>query len=75
MRERMEPVGIPSVHGGEDVKICGLVTDPVHVQGPSSESRLLFAIGSGLHCRGEKRDPVPNLLTSSAFVLIRRTNR
>jgi hypothetical protein len=30
--------------------------------------RLLFAIGSGLQCRGEKRDPVPDLLTSSAFV-------
>jgi len=30
--------------------------------------RLLFAIGSGLRCRGEKRDPVPDLLTSSAFV-------
>ena len=29
--------------------------------------RLLFAIGSGLRCRGEKRDPVPELLTSSAF--------
>ena len=29
--------------------------------------RLLFAIGSGLRCRGEKRDPVPDLLTSSAF--------
>ena len=31
--------------------------------------RLLFAIGSGLHCRGEKRDPVPDLLTSSAFLV------
>ena len=30
--------------------------------------RLLFAIGSGLHCRGEKHDPVPDLLTSSAFL-------
>jgi hypothetical protein len=30
--------------------------------------RLLFAIGSGLRCRGEKRDPVPDLLTSSAFI-------
>src|SRR6202521_699791 len=30
--------------------------------------RLLFAIESGLHCRGEKRDPVPDLLTSSAFL-------
>jgi hypothetical protein len=30
--------------------------------------RLLFAIGSGLLCRGEKRDPVPYLLTSRAFV-------
>jgi hypothetical protein len=30
--------------------------------------RLLFAIGSGLHCRGEKRDPVPDLLTSRAFL-------
>src|SRR6266853_6624701 len=30
--------------------------------------RLLFAIESGLRCRGEKRDPVPDLLTSSAFV-------
>ncbi len=30
--------------------------------------RLLFAIGSGLHCRGEKRDPVPDLLTSRAFM-------
>jgi hypothetical protein len=29
--------------------------------------RLLFAIGSGLPCRGEKHDPVPDLLTSSAF--------
>jgi hypothetical protein len=29
--------------------------------------RLLFAIGSGLRCRGEKHDPVPDLLTSSAF--------
>jgi fumarate hydratase class II len=29
--------------------------------------RLLFAIGSGLRCRGEKRDPVPDLLTSSAL--------
>jgi hypothetical protein len=29
---------------------------------------LLFAIGSGLHCRGEKRDPVADLLTSSAFI-------
>src|ERR1700676_2590210 len=29
--------------------------------------RLFFAIGSGLRCRGEKRDPVPDLLTSSAF--------
>jgi len=35
--------------------------------------RLLFAIGSGLRCRGEKHDLVPDLLTSSAFVLpIRR---
>jgi protein-S-isoprenylcysteine O-methyltransferase Ste14 len=30
--------------------------------------RLLFAIGSGLQCRGEKRDPVADLLTSSAFL-------
>jgi hypothetical protein len=30
--------------------------------------RLLFAIGSGLRCRGEKHDPVPDLLTSSAFI-------
>src|SRR5882757_7101815 len=30
--------------------------------------RLLFAIGSGLRCRGEKRDPVPALLTSRAFL-------
>src|SRR5271163_138451 len=30
--------------------------------------RLLFAIGSGLRCRGEKHDPVPDLLTSSASV-------
>jgi hypothetical protein len=29
--------------------------------------RLLFAIGSGFQCRGEKRDPVPDLLTSRAF--------
>ena len=29
--------------------------------------RLLFATGSGLRCRGEKRDPVRDLLTSSAF--------
>src|SRR5579864_6435150 len=29
--------------------------------------RLLFAIGSGLRCRGEKHDPVPDLLTSRAF--------
>ena len=29
---------------------------------------LLFAIGSGLRCRGEKHDPVPDLLSSSAFV-------
>src|ERR1700691_2070736 len=29
--------------------------------------RLLFAIGSGLRCRGEKHDPVPDLLTNSAF--------
>jgi hypothetical protein len=33
--------------------------------------RLLFAIESGLRCRGEKRDPVLDLLTSSAFL---RTN-
>jgi hypothetical protein len=31
--------------------------------------RLLFAIGSGLQCRGEKRDPVPDLVTSSAFII------
>jgi hypothetical protein len=31
--------------------------------------RLLFAIGSGLRCRGEKLDPVPDLLTSSAFAV------
>ena len=31
--------------------------------------RLLFAIGSGLRCRGEKHDPVPDLLTSSVFVV------
>src|SRR6202167_6530711 len=31
--------------------------------------RLLFAIGSGLRCRGEKHDPVPDLLASSAFVV------
>jgi hypothetical protein len=30
--------------------------------------RLLFAIGSGLRCRGEKHDPVPDLLTRSAFL-------
>jgi len=30
---------------------------------------LLFAIGSGLRCRGEKHDPVPDLLTSSAFAV------
>jgi hypothetical protein len=30
--------------------------------------RLLFAIGSGLRCRSEKHDPVPDL-TSSAFVV------
>ena len=30
--------------------------------------RLLFAIGSGLRCRGEKHDPVPDLLTSRAFL-------
>ena len=30
--------------------------------------RLLFAIGSGLQRRGEKRDPVPDLLTRSAFL-------
>src|ERR1700737_3677490 len=30
--------------------------------------RLLFAVGSGLQCRGEKRDPIPDLLTSSAFL-------
>jgi len=30
--------------------------------------RLLFAIGSGLRCRGEKHDPVTDLLTSSAFL-------
>jgi len=29
--------------------------------------RSLFAIGSGLRCRDEKHDPVPDLLTSSAF--------
>src|ERR1700685_15455 len=34
--------------------------------------RLLFAIGSGLRCRGEKHDPVPDLLTSSAFVVTYR---
>src|ERR1700704_2382343 len=33
--------------------------------------RLLFAIGSGLQCRGEKRDPVPDLPTSSAFSMSR----
>ena len=32
--------------------------------------RLLFAIGSGLRCRGEKHDPVPDLLTSSALALL-----
>ena len=38
--------------------------------------RLLFAIGSGLRCRDEKRDPVPDLLTSSAFVdTVQPTNR
>src|SRR5260370_4315170 len=31
--------------------------------------RLLFAIWSGLQCRGEKRDPVPDLLTSVALVV------
>src|SRR5260370_37612966 len=31
--------------------------------------RLLFAIWSGLQCRGEKRDPVPDLLTSGALVV------
>jgi len=34
--------------------------------------RLLFAIGSGLRCRGEKRDPVPDLLTSRAFIITDR---
>ncbi len=29
--------------------------------------RLLLPIGSGLRCRGEKRDPVLYLLTGSAF--------
>jgi hypothetical protein len=29
---------------------------------------LLFAIGSGLGCRGEKHDPVPDLLTDSAYI-------
>jgi hypothetical protein len=29
--------------------------------------RLLLAIGSGLRCRGEKHDPLPDLLTSSAL--------
>src|SRR2546427_1909114 len=29
--------------------------------------RLLFAIGSGLQCRSEKRGPLPDLLTSRAF--------
>ena len=29
--------------------------------------RLLFAIGSGLQCRGERPDPVLHLLISSAF--------
>jgi hypothetical protein len=37
--------------------------------------RLLFAIGSGLHCRGEKRDPALDLLTSSAFVVTDRVKR
>ena len=38
--------------------------------------RLLFAIGSSLQCRGEKRDPVLDSLTSRALsVLIRRMNR
>jgi hypothetical protein len=36
---------------------------------------LLFAIGSGLRCRGEKRDPVPDLLTSRAFIGSNRTTR
>jgi hypothetical protein len=31
--------------------------------------RLPFAIGSGLRCRGEKHDPVPDLLTGSAFTV------
>jgi hypothetical protein len=31
--------------------------------------RLLFAIRSGLRCRGEKHDPVPDLLTSSPFIM------
>jgi len=30
---------------------------------------LLFAIESGLQCRSEKRDPFPDLLTSSAFTV------
>ena len=34
-----------------------------------SRLRLLFAMRSGLQCRGEKRDPVPDLLTSSAFLV------
>ncbi|PYX83390.1 MAG: hypothetical protein DMG70_10930 [Acidobacteria bacterium] len=29
--------------------------------------RLLFATGSGLLCRGEKRDPLPDLVTSSVY--------
>jgi hypothetical protein len=31
--------------------------------------RLLFAIGSGLRCRGEKHDPVPDLLTTRPFIV------
>src|SRR3984957_4944931 len=37
--------------------------------------RLLFAMGSGLRCRGEKHDPVPDLLTSSPFVVTKSEGR
>ena len=30
--------------------------------------RLLFAVGSAVRCRVQKHDPVPDLLTSRAFV-------
>jgi hypothetical protein len=37
--------------------------------------RLFLAIGSGLRCRGEKHDPDPDLLTSSAFLWTNHCNR